>query len=393
MFSWEFPPRIIGGIAPHVYELSRALARKGVLVFVVTCDFPGAPDYEVIDGVRVYRVDSYRFPTPDFATWTSMMNVNMQAKATEVLANVRDKIHILHAHDWLVANAAIGLKHLFRLPLLATIHSTEYGRSKGIYNDYQRMISSTERWLTREARRVICCSGYMLKEIKKSLLVPDYKIDVIPNGINTSPFEVPYDREAFRSRFVASGEKLVLYVGRFVREKGVDLLVEAVPKVLRNIDARFVMVGEGYMKDTLLKRVEEMGLAKKVYISGFLDTETVRLLFRAADACVVPSLYEPFGIVALEAMAAGAPIVSTGVGGLGEILEDNISAVIAYPRANSISKAITKILQEPTYADSLRKRAYERVTSFYRWDLIAEKTRRVYQRLMSEHEAGVWKPQ
>src|SRR3989304_4639604 len=123
MLSWEFPPRIIGGIAPHVYELSKALVRMGISVYVVTCDFPGAPDYELVEGVRVYRVDSYKFPTPDFATWTAMMNVTMQTKATEVLASIRDKIHVLHAHDWLVANACIGLKHIFRIPLLATIHS------------------------------------------------------------------------------------------------------------------------------------------------------------------------------------------------------------------------------------------------------------------------------
>ena len=392
MLSWEFPPRIIGGIAPHVFELSKALAGKGVLVYVITCDFPGAPAYEEIEGVRVYRVDSYSFPTPDFATWIAMMNVNLQTKATEVLASIRDNIHVLHAHDWLVANASIGLKHIFRIPLLATIHSTESGRRKGIHDDYQRMIGSTEAWLTQEAWRVICCSDFMAEEVKKALSVPHDRIDVIPNGINTLPFEVPYDREAFRSRFVGKGEKLVLYVGRFVQEKGVALLVEAVPKVLRALDAKFVMVGEGYMKETLLKRLDEMDVAKAVNITGFLDTETVRLLFRAADVCVVPSLYEPFGIVALEAMAAGAPIVTTGIGGLGEILKHGKSAVIASPAVDSIAKAITRILRNPAYADSLRQRAFQRVASLYRWDSIAERTRTVYERVMDEYDGGVWKP-
>ncbi|MBI2126649.1 MAG: glycosyltransferase family 4 protein [Thaumarchaeota archaeon] len=392
MLSWEFPPRIIGGIAPHVYELSKALVRMGISVYVVTCDFPGAPDYELVEGVRVYRVDSYKFPTPDFATWTAMMNVNMQTKATEVLASIRDKIHVLHAHDWLVANACIGLKHIFRIPLLATIHSTEHGRRKGIHDDYQRMISSTEAWLTREAWRVVCCSSYMAQEVKNALFVPDDRIDVIPNGINTLPFEVAYDREAFRSRYARPAEKLVLYVGRFVHEKGVSLLVEAVPKVLHNIDARFVMVGEGYMKDTLIKRVDEMGVAHKVHIPGFLDTDTVRLLFRTADVCVIPSLYEPFGIVALEATAARAPIVTTGVGGLGEILEHNESAIVASPTVESLAGAVTKILKDPTYAGSLSQRAYERVMSLYRWDIIADSTRSVYERVINEYRAGIWKP-
>ena len=393
MFSWEFPPRIIGGIAPHVYELSRALARKGVLVFVVTCDFPGAPDYEVIDGVRVYRVDSYRFPTPDFATWTSMMNVNMQAKATEVLANVRDKIHILHAHDWLVANAAIGLKHLFRLPLLATIHSTEYGRRKGIHDDYQRMIASTETWLVKEAWRVICCSKYMMQEVNKALHGPEDKMDTIPNGINTRPFETNYDKDAFRTRFVRDSKKIVLYVGRLVHEKGVSILVESIPKVLQKVNAEFIIVGEGYMKDELTKKVNQMGVSNKVQMLGFLDTETVRLLFRSVDVCVIPSLYEPFGIVALEAMAARTAIVTTGTGGLSEILQHNKTAVFASPTAGSLAAAICRVLKDESYADSLRKLAYERVISIFRWDAIAASTLRVYKRIIKEYGGGSWKIQ
>lgn len=393
MFSWEFPPRIIGGIAPHVYELSRALARKGVLVFVVTCDFPGAPDYEVIDGVKVYRVDSYRFPTPDFATWTSMMNVNMQAKATEVLANVRDKIQVLHAHDWLVANAAIGLKHLFRLPLLATIHSTEYGRRKGIHDDYQRMIASTEAWLAKEAWRVICCSKYMVQEVNKALLVPEDKMDVIPNGIDTRPFETNYDRDAFRARFAHDSKKIVLYVGRLVHEKGVSILIESIPKVLMEIDAEFIIVGEGYMKDVLAKKVSQMGVSDKVQMPGFLDTGTLRLLFRSADVCVIPSQYEPFGIVALEAMAAKTAVVTTGTGGLGEILQHDKTAVFASPTPESLAAAICRVLKDESYADSLRKLAYERVTSIFRWDAIATSTLRVYERIIQECSEGGWKIQ
>lgn len=392
MLSWEFPPRIIGGIAPHVYELSKALAKMGATVYVLTCDFPGAPEYEEIDGVRVYRVDSYKFPTPDFATWTSMMNVNLQIRAAEALASAGGKIQVIHAHDWLVANASIGLKHMFRVPLIATIHSTEHGRRKGIHNDYQKMISSTETWLTREAWRVICCSSHMMREVTTTLLVPNDRIDVIPNGIDTSPYEAPYDKDAFRARFALKNEKLVLYVGRLVQEKGVGLLAEAIPRVLHDIDAKFVIVGEGYMKDQIVKRVDEMGVARKTYIPGFLDTNTVRLLFRTADVCVIPSLYEPFGIVALEAMAARTPIVTTGAGGLGEILEHDMSAFIVNPTVESIAGGIKRVLSNTTYANSLRQIAYDRVSSLYKWSAIAESTRSIYERTISEYDSGTWKP-
>lgn len=392
MLSWEFPPRIIGGIAPHVNNLSRNLVRKGTRVHVVTCDYPGAPEYEEVEGIKVHRVDAYKFPTPDFATWVSMMNVNLSIKAAEIMKTHKDEIRLLHAHDWLVANASIGLKHMFRVPLIATMHSTEYGRRRGIHNDYQRMISSTEAWLTREAWRVICCSNYMASEVSNALSVPSNRIDMIPNGVNLQVFEGEYGREAFRAKFALPSEKLVLFVGRLVHEKGVGMLVDAIPRILQRVDAKFVIVGEGYLKEQLLARVEELGVTHKTFISGFLDTSTVKHLFRTADVCVVPSLYEPFGIVALEAMAAKSTLVTTGSGGLGEIVEHDKHGVVVYPSAESIAWGVTRVLVDPAYADRLRQAAYERVTSAYRWDNIASTTLEVYRRVTAEYVAGQWKP-
>lgn len=120
MLSWEFPPRIIGGISPHVYYLSKSLAGNGVKVYVVTCDFPNAPRQETIDGVEVFRIDSYKNPSPDFATWVYLMNVNMQKEAAALINSLNGEVDIIHAHDWLVATAGIGLKHVFRKPLFAT---------------------------------------------------------------------------------------------------------------------------------------------------------------------------------------------------------------------------------------------------------------------------------
>ena len=117
MLSWEFPPRVIGGISPHIYFLSKNLAKQDVKVYVITCDFPGAPAHEVIEGVDVYRIDSYKNPSPDFATWVYLMNLNMQKETAALTRKIADEIDVFHAHDWLVANAGIGLKHVFRKPL------------------------------------------------------------------------------------------------------------------------------------------------------------------------------------------------------------------------------------------------------------------------------------
>jgi len=184
MLSWEFPPRIIGGISPHVYNLSKSLAKNGVKVYVLTCDFPGAPKHETINGVEVYRIDSYKNPAPDFATWVYLMNVNMQKEAAALARSLGSNIDIFHSHDWLVATAGIGLKHVFRKPFFATIHSTEIGRRYGIHTDYERMIHETEAWLAYEAWKVICCSDYMMSHLHWAFGLPADKLVKVPNGVN-----------------------------------------------------------------------------------------------------------------------------------------------------------------------------------------------------------------
>ncbi len=393
MLSWEFPPRIVGGISPHVYHLSAELANQGAEVCVVTCDFPGAPDFEVMDGVHVYRVDSYRSPVPDFVSWVLMMNVNLEMCAAEIVNSGREKIDLIHAHDWLVAKAAIGLKHIFRKPMVATIHSTEYGRRNGINTDYQGMINSTEVWLAHEAWRVICCSDYMASQVSHVLGLPRGNIDVIPNGVDLKEFTEPYDRADFRNRFARSDEKLILFVGRLVYEKGGLVLIEAAQKILRSVNAKFIVVGDGYLKDELMRRAWDAGIGGRMYFTGFLDDTTLHFLYRAADVCVVPSLYEPFGIVALEAMAAKTPVVVSGVGGLLEVVEHDKTGVVVYPdNPDSLAWGVLRVLKDVAYADWLQFNAYQKIIEVYDWKRIAERTLPFYERVLGEYEAGSWKP-
>jgi len=384
MLTWEFPPRIIGGIAPHVYNLSINLVKLGVEVHVVTCDFPNTPAYEVVEGVEVHRFDSYNLPTPDFAAWIQLMNLNMQRAATKIIKSNRDGSIIIHAHDWLSAKAGIGLKHLNRLPLVSTIHATEYGRRGGIFSDYNRMIHEIEVWLGSESKRVICCSRYMAEQVNKVLGVPYEKIKVIPNGIDPSIFTNLEGVEDVRSRFADRNEKLVLYVGRLVVEKGVQVLLDAIPKVLQKLDAKFVIAGDGYLRSELVKRVAESGLASKVHITGYLDTNTIRRLFLAADVCVIPSLYEPFGIVALEAMAAGCPVVASDTGGLSEIIEHEKTGVKVYPNnPDSLAWGILRVLESKDLAEYLKKNMREKVEREYRWSTIAQTTKSVYGEVLN----------
>ena len=393
MLTWEFPPRIIGGISPHVYYLSKSLTRKGMKVYVVTCDFPGAPQHEVLDGVEIFRIDSYKNPSPDFATWVYLMNVNMQKEAAAIIKSLNGNVDVLHAHDWLVATAGIGLKHVFRKPLFATIHSTEIGRRNGIHFDYERMIHETEAWLTYEAWKVICCSDYMVSHVRWAFGLPADKQIMIPNGVNADVYaEIEKtDLTQFRIKFASPEEKIVLFVGRLVYEKGVHVLVNAIPKVLEKVNAKFVIVGNGYMKEQLSGLVKSLGIAQKVLFTGFVDDETLRKLQICADVSVVPSLFEPFGIVALEAMAAKSPVVVSDTGGLGEIVDHDVDGVKVYTNnPDSLAWGIIRVLTDEKNAQRLKSNAYKKIQEKYNWDRIAQQTENIYKSVLSEYSKSFW---
>jgi glycogen(starch) synthase len=393
MLSWEYPPRVIGGISPHINFLSKSLVKNNVRVHVVTCDFPGAPSHEVIDGVEVHRIDSYKNPSPDFATWVYLMNLNMQKEAATIAAKLPNPIDVFHAHDWLVANAGIGLKHIFRKPLIVTMHSTEIGRREGLHTDTEKMIHETEAWLTYEAWKVICCSDYMVQHVKWAFGLPNDKLVMVPNGVNPQIYNglEKQDLKYFRSKFALPEEKLVLYVGRLVYEKGIHILINAVPRVLSKVNAKFVIVGSGYMKDQLSTIVRSMGLEHKVLFQGFMDEENLLKLQKSADVCVVPSMFEPFGIVALEAMAAKSPVVVSDTGGLSEIVNHDVTGVKVYPNnADSLAWGITKVLLDGSFSKNLRENAYKSMIEKYDWNKIAQQTKHIYESVLGEYSKSFW---
>lgn len=393
MLTWEFPPRIIGGISPHVYHLSKNLTKNDIKVYVVTCDFPGAETHEIIDEVEIFRIDSYKNPSPNFASWAYLMNMNMQKEVATIVNSLDGTVDIFHVHDWLVANAGIGLKHVYRKPLLATIHSTEIGRRNGLNSDYERMIHETEAWLTYEAWKVICCSNYMASHVQKAFDLKESKIVMIPNGVSLKEYKKrkKIDLTKFRARFALPEEKIVLFVGRLVYEKGIHVFINAISKILQSTNAKFVIVGDGYMKEPLLNLTKKMNLSHKVIFTGFVDEETLRNLQQCADVSVVPSLFEPFGIVALEAMAAKSPVVSSDTGGLSEIIEHDKTGVKVYPNnTDSLSWGIKKVLNDKEYSNRLKTTAYKTVKAKYNWNNISQKTIQIYKMIDKEYSKVYW---
>lgn len=390
MLSWEFPPKIVGGLAQHVYDLTAALARRGVEVLVFTCGAPGVPEAEEINGVQVYRVHPYTAGTLDFVTWVMQFNVALLERAFPVLERVRD-VNIIHAHDWLVAWAARALKHGLRVPLVATVHATEFGRNNGLHNETQRFISGIEWWFCYEAWRVIVCSRYMESELTYIFQLPRDKLAVVPNGVNPQNY-VYQGGQVNRDWFAAPDEKIVFYVGRLVREKGVQVLLTAAPAILaRHAKTKFIIAGKGPYGHELRRYAERLGIAHRVYFTGHVDNVTRNALYNWAAVAVCPSLYEPFGIVALEAMAAKTPVVVTDVGGMSEVVRDGIDGLKCPPDdSGALADKILQLLTDPGLAQGLREQAYRKVLQEYNWDEIARQTRALYEKVWQQRRRVQW---
>jgi glycosyltransferase involved in cell wall biosynthesis len=414
MLSWEYPPRIVGGIARHVEELSWELAKlPNVEVHVVTCEFPGTEAEEVANGVYIHRVAPYEAPGghKDFLHWVHQLNAAMRDRAfalcTEWLAPktrsakakdpkrlVEKDAIVLHAHDWLAYFAAVELKFAFKLPLVATIHATEFGRNNGIYSEISHYINSIEKQLVTEAWRVIVCTAFMKGEVQYALQAPEDKLDIIYNGIHWEKFDFlfpPDEAAAFRARYASPNEKIIMFVGRGVREKGCQVLIDALPRVRAGYhDTKLVIAGGGYRKH-LEDQARALGMSHHIYFTGFMPDADLLRLYKVADIACFPSLYEPFGIVALEAMAAHTPVVVSDAGGLKEVVEHDVTGTTTYvndPR--SLAWGLLRVLHDPRGAHEMAHRAFEKVKTTFNWALIARQTYDVYARIWKEYRASDW---
>lgn len=388
MFSWEYPPHIVGGLGKHVMELPPALARQGVEVHLVTPAWGGGEPREPVDGITVHRVPPPVGAGGDIYDTAWQTNQELQRYAEQLWPEVGG-FDVIHAHDWLVAFAACELQRRFGTPLVATMHATERGRGGGhLVGNMAETIHSTEQRLVDEARRIIVTSGYMAQQIQDDFGVAADKVDVVPNGVDTARFDRydGVDLAPFRSLYALPEEKIVFSVGRVEYVKGLHVLLEAVPRVLAQCpQTQFVIAGRGGELEHLRRRAVGLGIASKVLFIGFISDEDRDRLYRVAEAAVFPSLYEPFGIVALEAMAARCPVIVSEVGGLKEVVRCCETGMTVCPgNAESLAWGILQTLTQPERAQAWAAAAYRLVREEYDWDRIAALTVAVYERAQIE---------
>jgi glycogen(starch) synthase len=310
------------------------------------------------------------------------MNEAMKLAGTEL----DDELHfdLIHSHDWLVASAAEGVARRVPRPWIATVHATEYGRHQGWVDKYpQSHIHAAEREMARRADRVITCSRYMRSHVADVFGIRAAKITAMQNGVDPRDLEpVADDLGALRARYAKPDERLVLLVGRLVYEKGFHLALDALAPVIKQLgNVRFVVAGTGTAEAELRRQAWRLGLHRKGVFLGWVGDDMLHSLYRIADMCIVPSIYEPFGIVALEAMASGCLCVVADTGGLREVIPDDGTVGLRFPSrdAAALQEILERVLTDDAERAQLVAEAREHVLRFD-WAEVARQTLGVYRR-------------
>lgn len=386
MVSWEYPPVVIGGLGRHVHHLSTALAAAGHEVVVLSRRPSGTDPSthpssdEVNDDVRVVAAahDPHEFTFgKDMMAWTLAMGHAMVRAGLSLKHRHSDhpwRPDVVHAHDWLVAHPAIALSEFYDVPMVSTIHATEAGRHSGwVSGSLSRQVHAVESWLVRESDSLITCSSSMSEEITELFGPGLAETAVIRNGINAA-------RWPFARRRARTGPPELLFVGRLEYEKGVHDAIAALPRIRRaHPGATLTIAGEGTQQDWLVEQARKHRVLKATRFVGRLDHDELLAVLHRADAAVLPSHYEPFGLVALEAAAAGTPLVTSNIGGLGEAVIDGETGMSCPPRdVTRLAKAVIAVLNDPAASQRRAKAARQRLTSDFDWQTVADETAQVY---------------
>ncbi len=390
VLSWEYPPIVEGGLARHVAKLSEQLAAQGAEVHVLTRGTPRDPGFEVRRGVHVHRLREGAKPSDldAFLRWIDRMNGDMVRAAGEL----EGPFDVVHGHDWLVAMAADRLARELGCPLVMTVHATEHGRHQGWVEQHpQRYIHAAERWIARRADRVITCSHYMRGHVADVFGLREGAVAVIPNGIDAGALASSGDLVALRARYAAPDEQLVLLTGRLVHEKGFQHALDALAGPDGAIAAvgrvRFLVAGSGTHEAELREQARTLGLLEHGRFLGWIGDDALHALYRICDLCVIPSLYEPFGLVALEAMASGCPCIVADTGGLREVVPHDVGLRFKGGDARHLGVMIERMLTDAPLRDRLVAEAGEHVLRFD-WAEVARETAALYAALPAAAARG-----
>jgi len=380
MLTREYPPHIYGGAGVVVDELTRALTRR--MRVEVRCFGERAPtaDGVVVRGYTPWeRLQASRDGGPRFAPALETLSID--------LAMARDPVDadVAHAHTWYADMAGLWIRTLHRIPLILTLHSLEPLRpwkAEQLGSGY-RLSSWIEKTAVEAADRVIAVSAKMREDILAHFHADPDRVVVIHNGIDPARF-VKTERREFLPR-LGVREPYVLFVGRITEQKGIFHLLEAAPALPPGVQV--VLCASAPDTPEIERRLKEAvpRHPNVLWINQMVTPDVVIELYSHAAVFVCPSVYEPFGLINLEAMACQTPVVASGVGGILEVVEDNVTGLLVPPaRPMWLAAAINRLLASPDEARAMGRAGRRRVEAMFSWASVAERTEGVYAEAIDE---------
>lgn len=383
MFSWESLHSIfLGGLGVHVSELASCLVRRGHEIHLITRRDAGQSGYDNIAGVHYHRVDHGL--DMDFVYSMDMMCKSMAHRFHEITSGIGG-FDLAHAHDWLAGNAMKYVMDGYGTKGLLTMHSTQYGRDGNVFFDgYAKEIRDAEAAACFHADQIIAVSSFLAEEIERIYKVPQDKVHVVPNGVDFHAFDGFINPAVVKEKYgIAAMTPLVFSAGRMTRQKGMDTLIEAVPMILRSYpETKFIISGSGPERQPVIDYANEIGVAHAcIFLNSLSRPEYIDLL-RVADVVAIPSRNEPFGIVILEAWAAGKPVVATTAGGPRDFVWNEVNGMLVDANPGGIAHGVGTLFSNHEWARELGANGRKAVEEEYNWDNVAAYTEGVYQNVM-----------
>ena len=408
-FSWEFPPVIYGGLGTFATEITQKQAYFGNEVTVFSLNENNSyGTYEKWNGIDVYRPKTLDLTStynlfadhelrswgPNFKFFSDVINYNTMSASQLVnllVGKEKKSFDIIDAHDWLGIIGGMVVKKELDIPLMFHVHSTEVGRSIGRGS---HAIKDIEFEGGQVADCVITVSYAMKDELEK-LGFPPHKIRVCWNGVDPTKYDPSKisgeDKSQLRRGYgIADDENMLFFVGRLVTVKGADNLVKAMPSVLEEFpNTKLVILGIGDLEWGLKSQAENLGIKENVIFRTEFVSEEERILHYASSNCVVlPSIYEPFGIVCTESMSMAKPTVvgARGTNGFREQIVPNgdkqCGIHINPHEPNDIAWGIKQVLQLDDKGKRMGKNARERVIETFSWESATKRTLNVYKEFL-----------
>ncbi len=367
MLGWEYPPFKVGGLGTHCYGLTHGLAEKNVHIdfYMPKLRQKVKSDNKNIKIIEVGEPGDAIFPydRPDDKALGGKFFDLVYRYNNLLAARVKGNYDVVHVHDWLTMKAGVQIKEKLHIPLVLTVHSTEYDRAGMLYPN--QWFIDLEREGMQKADRIIAVSNYTKKIVVEKYGIPAEKITVIHNAV------YPTEEE---------GEKkpLVLFLGRLTIQKGPEFFLKAAKKVLEYEDAKFVIAGVGDMMPKLINQAVDMGISNKVVFTGKLSDEEVQHIYKISSIYVMPSVSEPFGITALEAISAGTPTIVSRSAGVSEVLKNCFK--VDFWDTDEMANKIIALLRYDSLHSTMRQSS-KREVQLFTWDRVADQTLRVYRGL------------